>query len=258
MSSQTNVYPSKKSFLFNFVSRILLFLLSMNAYSALQWHQLSAGIEYQDLKGGLPSPWSHIHVFRVDLSKNRLGLISAKSLGMKNASADQFAEHSKALIGVNGGFFDQNFRPLGLRINRYKITNPLKKISWWGIFYIKNNQAYISSMNQFNYNHDIEFAIQSGPRLLINETIPSLKPGMAERSALGITAEGKIIILVTNNMALTTRQLAKIMKAPPLSCIDAINLDGGSSSQLYAHIQSFILNVHSFSNVSDAIIVKRK
>ena len=52
--------------------------------------------------------------------------------------------------------------------------------------------------------------------------------------------------------AMTTRELAKMLKAPPLSCIDAINLDGGSSSQLFAHINSFRLNVHGFSNISDA------
>jgi exopolysaccharide biosynthesis protein len=56
---------------------------------------------------------------------------------------------------------------------------------------------------------------------------------------------------------MTTKTLAKMMRSPPLSCTDAINLDGGSSSQLFAHINSFHLNVHGFSNVSDAIIVKK-
>lgn len=95
------------------------------------------------------------------------------------------------------------------------------------------------------------------PRLLIRGNIPSLKAGVADRTALGITDEGKVIILVTTNAAMSTRQLAQIMRAPPLSCSDAINLDGGSSSQLYAKIDSFQLNVHGFSNVSDAIIVKK-
>ena len=79
---------------------------------------------------------------------------------------------------------------------------------------------------------------------------------MADRSALGITRQGKVIILVSTNSAMSTHRLAQILKSPPLSCFDAINLDGGSSSQLFAHIDSFHLNVHGFSNVSDAIIVK--
>lgn len=259
MSSQTNVYPANKSYLFR-----LLFVLCIvftplhSSYAEGYWRKLSAGIEYQDLSGGILSPWAHIYAFRIDLNKNKLALINAKKLSLKNASADQFAEHSKALLSINGGFFDHEFNPLGLRINNKKLINPLKRISWWGIFYVKNNTANISSLNRFSHDSDIDFAIQSGPRLLIKGKIPSLKPGIADRSALGITADGRVIILVSTNTAMTTNKLAQLLKSPPLSCIDAINLDGGSSSQLYAHIGSFLLNVHGFSNVSDAIIVKKR
>jgi uncharacterized protein YigE (DUF2233 family) len=255
MPSQTNAYSALIHFLF--LLSILLFTPEYS-YAEGGWHKLSSGIDYQDIAGGIRSPWTHVHAFRIDLNKNKLILISAKNLGFKNASADQFAEHSKAFLSINGGFFDHQFNPLGLRITNKKIINPIKRISWWGIFYLKNNKAYISSLNHFDHDPDIEFAIQSGPRLVIKGKIPSLKPGDADRSALGITKEGKIIILVSTNAALSTNKLAHLLKAPPLSCIDAINLDGGSSSQLYAHIGSFLLNVHGFSNVSDAIVVKRK
>lgn len=257
MSSQTNDYPANKSYLFYLLFFLIILPYSFCAYAAGTWKELSPGIEYQDLAGGLLAPWSHIYAFRIDLEKNKLAIVSAKSLALKNASADQFGEHSQALLSVNGGFFDHNFNPLGLRINNKKLENPLKRISWWGIFYIKNNKAYISSLNRFQHDSNIDFAMQSGPRLLVKKRIPSLKAGDADRSALGITADGKVIILVSTNAAMSTNQLAHLLKAPPLSCIDAINLDGGSSSQLYAHIGSFLLNVHSFSNVSDAIVVKK-
>lgn len=257
MSSQTNVYHPIKAYLLNLFLVLICLLLPFNSYSSEQWRELSSGIEYQDLEGGLLTPWSHVHAFRIDLSKNQLALVTAKTLALKNASADQFAEHSKALLSINGGFFDHEFNPLGLRINNKKMESPLKRISWWGIFYVKDNQPHISSVKRFNHDGGIEFAVQSGPRLLIKGKIPSLKPGIADRSALGITADGKVIILVSTNSAMSTYELARMLKLPPLLCTDAINLDGGSSSQLYAHIDSFRLNVHGFSNVSDAIIVKK-
>lgn len=265
MSSQTNDYykaPEPIMKKLAFVLMQLSFLLSLLLFPKIAaakglWQELSPGIEYQDLAGGISAPWSHIYVFRIDLNKNKLMLISAKNLSLKNASVNQFAEYSKALLGINGGFFDHEFKPLGLRINNKKLLNPLKRISWWGVFYIKNNQAHISSLNRFNLDNDIHLAIQAGPRLLINSKIPSLKPGLADRTALGITVSGKVIILVSRNAAMSTKNLANRLKAPPLSCLDAINLDGGSSSQLYAHIGSFLLNVHGFSNVSDALIVKK-
>ncbi|CAM2982278.1 phosphodiester glycosidase family protein [Legionella worsleiensis] len=257
MSSQTNVYPANIIYLLRTLFFIICSSLPLNSCSADRWQELTSGIEYQDIAGGLLSPWSHIHVFRIDLNQNQLALVNAKSLSLKNASADQFAQHSNALLSINGGFFDHEFKPLGLRINNKKQENPLKQISWWGIFYIKNNIPHITHINHFNADQHVQFAIQSGPRLLINGQIPKLKPGVAERTALGITKEGKVIVLVSTNSAMSTKELAQLLKAPPLSCTDAINLDGGSSSQLFAHIDTFQLNVHGFSNVSDAIIVKK-
>ena len=257
MSSQTNVYPANMIYFLHCCVLLVCLLMPLDSYSASQWHDLGNGIEFQDLEGGLLTPWSHVYVFRIDLNKNKLALVSAKTMELKNASADQFAQHSNALLSINGGFFDPEFKPLGLRITNKKLENPLKRISWWGIFYIKNNIPHITNVRNFHHDADIDFAVQSGPRLLIKGKIPSLKTGIADRSALGITADGKIIILVSTNSAMTTQELARLLKAPPLRCIDAINLDGGSSSQLYAHINSFRLNVHGFSNVSDAIVVKK-
>jgi len=126
------------------------------------------------------------------------------------------------------------------------------------VFYIKNNKAYVSNVRQFHHNEHIEFAVQSGPRLIVNGKIPPLKPGRAERSSLGITKDGRIIIMITDNTPLSTTELAQFMKAEPLGCLNALNLDGGSSSQLHARINGFQRDVHGFSNVSDAIIVKHK
>lgn len=261
MSSQTNVYHTNQELQLKpmYVLYLLFILINLlcpfDAYCANTWQELSPGIEFQDLEGGILKPWSHVYAFRIDLDKNQLSLITARSLNLKDASADQFAEKAKALLSFNGGFFDQNFKPLGLRINHKKLENPLKHISWWGIFYIKDNKPYITNVSHFNYDQEIDFAIQSGPRLLIKGKIPSLKVGSADRSALGITSDGKVIVLVSTNSAMTTQELANLMKSPPLNCTDAINLDGGGSSQLYASINSFQLNVHGFSNVSDGVVV---
>lgn len=239
---------------------IALFILMISATQSManDWRELAPGIEYQDLNTNLLIPWSHIHAFRIDLKKNKLDLIMANDLSLHNASVDAFAHHTNALIAINGGFFDQNYRPLGLRIGNQQQHSPIKRISWWGIFYVKNQRPYLSSLGQYTHDNDINFAVQSGPRLLVKGKIPSLKTGYAERSALGITPDGHVIILVTNNAPLTTTALAQLLKTSPLNCVDALNLDGGSSSQLSAHMGLFQINVHGFSNVSDAIVVKRR
>lgn len=234
---------------------MVLALLLTNSAAANHWRELSAGIDYRDFGSSVLSPWSHIHVFRIDLKRNQLDLVTARDLSKSLASVDEFGVFSHALLSINGGFFDQKSQPLGLRIGHNKQHNPLKPISWWGIFYIQNQQAHISNYTHFPMDHQIDFAVQSGPRLLVNGKILSLKEGFAERTALGITKDGHVIILVTQNSPMTTRAIARLMLAK-LGCQNALNLDGGGSSQLYAHIDSFKINARGFSNVSDAIIVK--
>ncbi len=237
---------------------LMFFILFAATAIAHAWRPITPGIEYQDIGHNLINPWSHIHVFRIDLKKIKLDIITAHELDRHQASVDQFAHRSQALIAINGGFFDKNYQPLGLRIGNTHQYSPVKDISWWGIFYIFNHTPHITNFSHYSQHNHPDFAIQSGPRLVIHGQIPSLKPGHAERTALGITKNNHLIILVTDHAPMTTYELAKLMQSSPLSCQDALNLDGGSSSQLYVQTDNFQLNVQGFSGVSDAIIVKRQ
>lgn len=223
------------------------------------WQKLAKGLEYQAFQTGSPTPWSRVHTFRVNLQYYQLKSVLAKDLGKKQATILDFARSDKdARVSINGGFFDEAYQPLGLRVQQNKQTSPLRRISWWGLFYIKNNQAEVSSLYDFLGAEGIAFAVQSGPRLLINGTIPRLKPGRAQRSALGVRKDGRVIIVITDNKALSTLELAEFMQAPPLNCIYALNLDGGGSSQLAARVGSFQLSVPGFAKLADAIVVVPK
>lgn len=236
----------------------LLVILLQNLFNSVsfaqKWQVLSSGIEYQDLILEPLKRWSHIHVFRIHLQDNHFELARAEP----SATVHQLAHQNLALIGLNGGFFDEQYRPLGLRISQYQRLNPAKPISWWGVFYIVGQKAFVSNLRHYPAASSINFAIQSGPRLIVHGKIPRLKAGYAERSALGITAHGNVVILVTENAPLTTTDLAHLMRSSPLNCIDALNLDGGSSSQLYTRIASFYINSLHEAPVSDAILVKSK
>ncbi len=229
------------------------------AASAGNWEEVAPGIEYRDLSPNPMMPWAHIHVFRIDLNQQSLGLVTADDLSRPHASVEEMGKYSDALIAINGGFFDTAFKPLGLRVHGKKRLTPIKSISWWGVFYTIRNRPYVAKASQYQAkNRAVDFAIQSGPRLLINGRIPKLKPAVAERTALGITKNNHVIILVTEHAAMTTTALAKRMKAFPLYCTDALNLDGGSSTQLYANVGPLHLSTPGALGVSDAVIVKRR
>lgn len=234
---------------------ILIFCIFPTAnIFANSWRMLKPGLEYIDLSQTSLIPWGHIHAFRIDLARYSLNLVSSHELSQPNATVEQFVHQTHGLLAVNGGFFDQAYHSIGLRIQQKQKINPYKPISWWSIFWIKNHVPHITKKPLPDAN--VDFAIQAGPRLIINGKIPHLKPGIADRTALGFTRHQRVIVLTTHNTLITTTELAHILKSPPLNCIQALNLDGGSSTQLYAHIGLFHLNEPGFSNVSDAIVIK--
>jgi uncharacterized protein YigE (DUF2233 family) len=242
------------------ISAFMVLLITTAVATPTHWRLIKPGIEYAQL--GMLSGFhtGYVHAFRIDLTHNQIKLAVAEDQRNKIATVSDLATIFHAVIGINGGFFSQELKPLGLRISNYKERYPLKATPWWSVFYVLDNQPHIVSQREFRAIKHIQFAIQSGPRLIVNDKITrSLKPGADTRSAIGITLDHKVILAVTDHLKLTTTQLARLMRASHieggLGCCDAMNLDGGSSTQLYAKIDNFIVQVPSFSAVTDAILV---
>jgi uncharacterized protein YigE (DUF2233 family) len=230
--------------------------------SAVHWQTLSPGLQYAKFSQSSFAGSSAIHAFRINLAKYHLQLVFAREQEKSLAYVRDLATSKSPVVAINGGFFTPQQRPLGLRINNGKQKSPLHKTSWWGVFYLKSNKPYITSLKNFKPTADIGFAIQAGPILLSNRKIPKLKTNLDERSAIGIDAAGRVLLVITDNAPLTTTQLATFMakseKKDGLGCVSAMNLDGGNSAQLYAKVGAFHLEVANFSRVADAIVVTQK
>lgn len=241
---------------------ILTCLLPLSlAHAATEWQTLEPGLEYSKISPGGMNPWGRVHAFRIDPNRYRLSLSLAKDHNLQAASVKQLARLDKALIAINGGFFSPELKPLGLRVKNGVVRQRLKPISWWGVLYGHYGRFQIASQRSFRLQKSVEFALQSGPRLIINGAIPRLKGGMAERTAVGITRNQQVIIVVTDEAQMTTTSLAELMLKPEevngLACFNALNLDGGHSSQIYAKVKGFTLDVSGFSNVTDALIIEK-
>lgn len=81
----------------------------------------------------------------------------------------------------------------------------------------------------------LDFAIQSGPRIIIDGEVPRLKPQAAPRTALGITRDGRLLIAVTYGAFAYADALGRFL-LEELEVLDALLLDGGPSTQLYAKV----------------------
>lgn len=235
---------------------ISLLLVPAAAVAAgTEWKQLQKGLEYATIKF---SPGT-IHAFRIDPGLYKFGVITARQLGRDSSSVKDMAKKSGSLIAVNGGFFTPEYDSLGLLISNGKTINPPKKTSWWSVFYIKDNKPYITHTSSFSGGGSVDMAVQCGPRLLVGGSIPKLKPAFAERSAICIDKKKNVLLIATENLVIQPHELAEYLRESEpgggLDCVTALNLDGGSSTQMYANVGSFRLNVVGSKNVANAVVV---
>jgi len=206
--------------------------------------------------------------FKVGTIKYREGeinylIINPQKYDLKIISGKEGIRSSKAkkdypLAFVNGSFFKENFEPIGLVISNEQIENPKLNSEKWGIFSIdKNNYASIKYSTDFNSEEEQKFAIQGYPMLIYNKKIKLKNPvKKAQRTAIGINERGEIIILTTRQKAFTLKEIGELMLKPQeeggYECISALNLDGGSSSQMYVNNK---IRKYSLNKVSNYILV---
>jgi uncharacterized protein YigE (DUF2233 family) len=225
------------------------------------WRTLAPGLSYTQITGFPNFPAGQVHAFRIDLQRYQLKSVLFPPFS--GFSKDRFLRllvTEQAAIGSNGGFFTPELKPLGLRITDNQILNPLRPTLWWGIFLIQDKKPQIIRQAAYQPKKSTAFAIQAGPILVQDEKIrPKSSQKIEERTAIGITAHNDIVLVATENLLLSARDLATLLQRPlqagGLACVDALNLDGGHSTQLYATLPNFSLQITSSTPVSDALLV---
>lgn len=224
---------------------VLMSLITPLQAKELKWKKIDKGFYYTRL--------DKIHVFQIDLQRFRLSVATAPEFNQPIATVKELAQNSKAILGINGGFFSPEQKSIGLLMRSGKKLNPLHLTPWWAVFYVLEQKAAIVPPKAFQNDSKIEMALQVGPRLVINNRLAPLKPSLARRSGIGIRSDGKILMAITENVELPIQEFAKLFQQ--LGCENALNLDGGGSSQLYIHWKGFHLDLPGLSLITNAITV---
>jgi uncharacterized protein YigE (DUF2233 family) len=124
----------------------------------------------------------------------------------------------------------------------------------WGIFYMKDGQPHIVHTRDWSAATEkgATFAIQTGPRLVVKGKTTSVKPSFARRSVLCVHTGGRVSLIATDS-GLLLSEMAEILRRPEsedgFGCTDAINLDGGSSTQLHVNLPDAMQGVRSGDRV---------
>ena len=217
------------------------------------WQSLSPGIEWRAFRikdAGILK--SDAEVFVLRLNPNCLHVETGKP-----QTAEEWRKSTNSVAAVNGGFFDENNHSLGLRQSQGKELSSLRRANW-GVFFVQDGKAHLLHTRDFK-NIDkttVSEAIQCGPRLVVDGRPTDLKEQWARRTGIGITANGKVLIAVCDS-ELPLRQWAKFWAAKEgLHCEQALNLDGGGSSQLALKSGKTSVEIDGGWPVPDAVVIR--
>lgn len=229
--------------------------------AASEWRTLEPGLDTQILSAK-SSSWgsSTFHVFRVDLNHFKLvALDSRTQLKTPKSSIAALGKARGARLAVNGTYFDEKDRPLGLLLDESGQHNGLRRADW-GVFFIEGKRAQLIHTNAWREREKrpVEFAIQVGPRCVVDGELVRLKPQTARRAALGIQPDGRVIIAVTADPT-TSADLASFLArseaAGGMGCQQAVMLDGGGSAQLWAADPSIAFAIPGLWTVPTGVAV---
>jgi len=143
-----------------------------------------------------------------------------------------------AVAGINTNFFDTSNKALGLIVKDGKQINKIHEGGklLTGIFLIQEGVSKI--IHRTDYDAEgVAMAFQAGPRLISNKKALTLKASSqsSRRSGIALNKQGEIIIFATllRFPGASLLQIQQMLLDPRLAITDALNLDGGGSSQLY-------------------------
>jgi len=139
------------------------------------------------------------------------------------------------IAGINGGYFDTQFRPLGLRVIDGTRRSPLIRAHLLtGVLCASSRGIEIVRFGEFSQKKKCDAAIECGP-FLIEGGMPVRgldQSRRARRTFVAVTRTGAATLGVSNDLSLA--ELASALAAlPDFKIWRALNLDGGSSSAFW-------------------------
>jgi uncharacterized protein YigE (DUF2233 family) len=139
------------------------------------------------------------------------------------------------IAGVNGGYFDTQFRPLGLRVIDDATRSPLIRARLLtGVLCSSSRGIEIIRLSEFSQKKKCDTAIECGPFLIDGGMLVRGldQSRRARRTFVAVTRTGNATLGVSSDLSLA--ELASVLTAlPDFKIWRALNLDGGSSSAFW-------------------------
>jgi hypothetical protein len=226
-----------------FYRSLLLLPVALAASAQAEWKIVSA--ETEPGRGGI----DHRHMVLENTAVGQhadvdLVVFSAKSCALRiidnpeGESLSTVMKREKCLCGVNGGYFDTEFKPIGLRVADHTTFSQLRRARLiTGILLQSDRGIDVVRVGEFSHTKKILAAVQSGPFLVEGDKrIRGLNDSQrARRTFAGIADTDHALFGICSHVSLA--ELANILATVPVveksKIRRGMNLDGGSSSAFW-------------------------
>ena len=218
----------------------------------------------------------HRHLVLEDSETNEsatidLALFSTKSCTLRvidqpappRSDLAQAMREKGCLAGVNGGYFDPDYAPIGLLISDGKIIAPLQRAKLiTGVLAASPREVKILRVHEFSRQQKFNAAVQCGPFLVdLGRSVRGLeKTRTARRTFAAVGNVNRAALGFCSNVSLA--ELAKILATTRLAddfrIERALNLDGGSSSAFWVAHESGAFSIPEQKTVRDFVGVVPK
>jgi hypothetical protein len=247
----------------------LVLLVAVAAPAQAEWKALSA--ESEPGRAGI----EHRHVVVEDAAAGQrvaidVAVFSTKSTALRvidnpdGQSLSAVMKRENCVCGVNGGYFDTEFKPIGLRVADGTTFSPLRRARLiTGILLQSDRGIDVVRASEFSRAKKIITAVQSGPFLVEgNKRIRGLNDSqLARRTFAGLVTNDRALLGFCSDVSLSG--LADILATAPVATDSkirrAMNLDGGSSSAFwFAREDGSALSISGRKPVRDFVAVVPK
>ncbi len=219
----------------------LFALWATAAIANAQWTVASSESEFSS--GKLVE---HRHIEASSAAGNQatldLAIFSAKTATLRvidvpGANTDLAAvmQRENCIAGVNGGYFDPQYAPVGLLVSGGRVVAPQQKARLLsGVVSVVNGRVQVQRSAEFSLKTKPTSARQCGPFLVDGgKAVPGLNNSREARRTFVLTmSNGRAAIGFCSHVTLS--RLASLLATPEIiaggKVQRALNLDGGSSS----------------------------
>ena len=253
------------------VSAVFIALFVVAAEARGEWHIVSGNTEPSAIAGV-----EHRHLVVQDSGNSSpaiidVALIAAKSARLRvidnptgNETLADAMQHGNCLTGVNGGYFDPNFKPIGLIISDGMIISPLTRARLLtGVLCSSDRGIEIVRLGEFSRKQKLNAAVECGPFLIdLGNRIRGLDVTRSARRTFAAVARGGNAALgVSSDLSLAqlSEALSSISLRDDFKIWRALNLDGGSSSAFwFARREGDVFSIPEEKTVRDFVAVVPK